>query len=321
MAERKWYENPDAFNNKGSNVSPRSEGPRDYVLRALSKLLGDDNKAMRLAIKLEPVLNSPQFLYDFGKDATSAVSHALNGHYEAAKDSGVKAGIGALSMAAPAVGGAAVRKFAPKIGAYEPSLATFLEGSKAPPQMYHGTNQWKILNNRKSDTPSGMYHPGAVDTATIDQFKGTRGDPSAPVQGFAAYEPEFAEVFTGSEEALPNIYPLRVRATNPFDIGNPAHRKAANIKTKNPLNLNYNDIEKNTHKIQMAGFDSYYDFEHGTHVSPQQRAKPTGIGVFDPGQIKSQFAEKFDYTSPLLGNAKGGVVIDDGNPAKRRKLI
>jgi len=110
MAERKWYENPDAFKEKESSISPRSEGPRDYVLSTLSKLLGDDNKAMRLAIKLEPVLNSPQFLYDLGKGSALAVSHAFNGQYEAAKDSGAKAGLGALGVAAPAGMGMATRR-------------------------------------------------------------------------------------------------------------------------------------------------------------------------------------------------------------------
>ena len=366
MAERKWYENPDAFKKKESNVSPRSEGPRDYVLRTLSKLLGDDNKAMRLAIKLEPVLNSPQFLYDLGKDATSAVSHALNGQYEAAKDSGVKAGLGALGVAAPAGLGMAMKGMSrqldniPRATAdYIPSsdrtiaAEQFMEGSKAPPLMYMGRGHTR--------------NPGEA----VTELSSDKGEGDANVAAWAAYEPEFAGQFAGGlpDEgagkflgqpdvyATPAIYPLKVRATNPFDIAEEEHRKllgfphlatkkdaeASNhfesVREGHPLPYSWKDLEKNLSKIREKGFDSYYDYETGTHEIVEEwpdlvqaandgkltfqskRKKPTGIAVFNSSQLKSPFAEKFDPREKNIGHAKGGTVIDDGNPAKRRKLI
>jgi hypothetical protein len=220
----------------------------------------------------------------------------------------------------------------------DPNLQNFYKGSAAPPVMYHGTNQLKVADQKAVVPDSGMWRPipeqerGSV---TIDKFTGTRGNPDAPVAGFAAFDPSFAKIFAdmGVGEGQ-NIYPLRVRATSLFDIANPKHRKLVKVK-KNPSKVkelknvgglrshldeypwDWHDIEYNTSNIKNAGFDSYLDYESNALKNP-----PTGIAVFDPGQFKSQFATKFDYTDPLLGNAKGGAItIDDGNPAKRRKLI
>ena len=372
MAERKWYENPDAFKKKESSISPRSEGPRDYVLRTLSKLLGDDNKAMRLAIKLEPVLNSPQFLYDLGKDSALAVSHALNGRYEAAKDSGVNAGLGALGVAAPAGLGMAMKGMSRQldnipraVADYIPSsdraiaAQQFMEGSHAPPTMYMGR--------------AHMRNPGEA----VTEFSSLTGEGDANVAGWAAYEPRFAErfagqmleddgiMFLGQKEMTPALYPLKVRATNPFDIAEPEHRKLLDLphlatkedvgadgmfkyesdEYKNafvgrPKSYSWKDLERHLAKIREKGFDSYYDYEHGTHdvvedwadvveeandgrmTFKSQRNKPTGIAVFNSSQLKSPFAEKFDPREKNIGRAKGGaIIIDDGNPAKRRKLI
>lgn len=215
----------------------------------------------------------------------------------------------------------------------DPRLQRYYEGSSAPPVMYHGTNQRKIAMQKSAVPDSGMRRPISEkerDALTIEQFIGARGDPDAPVAGFAAFEPSFAQAFDGGEGG--SIYPLRVRATNLFDIANPAHRKLVKIK-KDPKKVeglkedgwrfyndypwDWHDIEYNTSKIKKTGFDSYLDYEFDA-----LKNQPTGIAVFNPGQFKSQFATKFDYTDPLLGNAKGGAItIDDGNPAKRRKLI
>ena len=374
MAERKWYENPDAFKGPAANsgeLRSRSEGPRDYVLAGLTKMLGDDHKAALLAQKLEPVLNSPQFLYDFGKDATSAVSHALNGHYEAAKDSGVKAGIGALSMAAPAGLGRVMKGMTKRLDDIPRALADyipssdraiaaqqFMEGSHAPPLMYMGRGHTR--------------NPGEA----VTEFSSRTGEGDANVAGWAAYEPRFAERFAGEmpedgavkflgqQEATPALYPLKVRATNPFDIAEEEHRKLLGLphsatkedveangmfkyetdKYKNahvglPKSYTWKDLERHLAKIREKGFDSYYDYEHGTHDVVEdwtdvvenadgkfgfksQRNKPTGIAVFNSSQLKSPFAEKFDPREKNIGHAKGGaIIIDDGNPAKRRKLI
>jgi hypothetical protein len=206
------------------------------------------------------------------------------------------------------------------------AAAKYMEKSNAPPVMYHATNQ---------DRMSGFsnLYPEKVSTdkfgsQTVKQFSGTRGNPEAPVVGYAAFDPAFAERHAGFNniKAAPqtalnrqiSVYPVKVKATNIFDIANPEHRKMVGIE-KDPIrsesfmyqympdnkySWNWMDLEHNSDKIKKAGFDSYYDYEHGIN----SHYGKTGIGVFDPRQIKSEFARKYDPEHPDMGENRGGFI-------------
>ena len=196
----------------------------------------------------------------------------------------------------------------------EANLARHMEGSAAPPVMYHGTTRIKSWRS---------------DPGPIDKFQGGRGHPDAPVAAYAAFDPEFAARFANYNpmekpkntlKEQGHVYPLHVRATNIFDIVNPKHRELVSL-TRHPAkaeerhykNLpddkypwDWHDLEHNTHKIKKAGFDSFYDYE----TNALSKGPPSGIGVFDPAQIKSAIGNNgtFDPSDPDITKAEGGEV-------------
>ena len=196
----------------------------------------------------------------------------------------------------------------------EANLARHMEGSAAPPVMYHGTTRIKSWRS---------------DPGPIDKFQGDRGHPDAPVAAYAAFDPEFAARFANYDpmekpkntlKEQGHVYPLHVRATNIFDIANPKHRELVSL-TRHPAkaeerhykNLpddkypwDWHDLEHNTHKIKKAGFDSFYDYE----TNALSKAPPSGIGVFDPAQIKSATGNngQYDPNEPEIDKAEGGDV-------------
>jgi len=252
MAERKWYENPDAFKGPavaGGELRSRSEGPKDYVLSGLSKMLGDDHKAALLAQKLEPVINLPQFLYDFGKDSTLAVHHALNGHYEAATDAGMKAGIGAAAMALPVAGSAVASR---------------------------------IARNKVAPAVQNKVYRESGDRAPMDF-----GAPDMP-------EYAMRNVFSDAELAS-------IRETGRMLPAPPAMKRGV---------------------LKPAKGTKYFT---GTDTPTGQtlRVKTSNISEHEP--VDARFVDILDPKTgaykPILKAKGGAITIDDGNPAKRRKLI
>jgi hypothetical protein len=156
------------------------------------------------------------------------------------------------------------------------------------------------------------------------------------VAAYAAFDPEVAARFANYDpmekpkntlKEQGHIYPLHVRATNIFDIANPKHRELVSL-TRYPAkaeerhykNLpddkypwDWHDLEHNTHKIKKAGFDSFYDYE----TNALSKDPPSGIGVFDPAQIKSATGNngQYDPSEPEINKAEGGEVdVQYDNP-------
>jgi len=75
----------------------------------------------------------------------------------------------------------------------------------------------------------------------------------------------------------------------------------------------------NTHKIKKAGFDSFYDYE----TNALSKATPSGIGVFDPAQIKSAVGNngQYDLNEPEINKAEGGYIHDPERDIRHALLL
>lgn len=145
---------------------------------------------------------------------------------------------------------------------------------------------------------------------------------------FVTPDPKFAETFTGlvrgvgkggkefiDEQGMtPNIMPLYVRATNPFDYENPDHvakivehlHKTRQFEGVQPAwfeggkwdKIEDRDVQK---AIKDLGYDSFYVSEGGVK----------NLGVYDPRQVKSATGNigTFDPKNPsiLKGVGVGGT--------------
>lgn len=108
----------------------------------------------------------------------------------------------------------------------------------------------------------------------------------------------------------PNIMPVHVRTTNPFNPANPEHVSA--LQQINPQ-LPFDEIGRTSvmerpevqDAIKAAGFDAFYTTEGGNR----------NLGLFDPRQLKSKTGNvgTYDIDDPRLGYAVGGSVdvLDD----------
>ena len=156
----------------------------------------------------------------------------------------------------------------------------------------------------EDNNPIVMYHGTGGDFDTFKRnFRGAI---------FVTPDPQFAELFTGlvkgvgkggkefvDEQAkTPNIMPLYVKASNPFDYDNPDH--VANVMERlkksgsgiqpawfeggNWSRIEDIDVQQ---AIKALGFDSFYVQEGGIKnlavYDPKQLKSATGnIGTFDP---------------------------------------
>jgi hypothetical protein len=103
--------------------------------------------------------------------------------------------------------------------------------------------------------------------------------------------------------AGPNIMPVYVRTTNPFDFANPEHIAALKeIYPELPALNRTSAIElpEVQDAIKKAGFDAFYTAEGGNR----------NIGVFQPTQLKSAIGNQgtYDVTNPLISKKDGGSV-------------
>lgn len=103
--------------------------------------------------------------------------------------------------------------------------------------------------------------------------------------------------------AGPNIMPVYIRTTNPFDFANPEH--VASLKAIYPdlpeLNRTSRlELPEVQDAIKKAGFDAFYTAEGGNR----------NIGLFQPTQLKSAIGNvgTYDVTNPLISKKDGGLV-------------
>jgi hypothetical protein len=151
--------------------------------------------------------------------------------------------------------------------------------------------------------PQVMYHGGQAARGNFEAFEGD--------VIFVTPDIKFAEQFSGGQlgislNAQPTIIPLYVKASNPFDYDNPAHRKmilnelmesvplfksAPNIDDMRQViddslsaigkESNYTNIEapEVQDAIKKLGFDSFYVKENDVK----------NLAVYKPEQLKSVF--------------------------------
>lgn len=151
--------------------------------------------------------------------------------------------------------------------------------------------------------PLVMYHG---TPANFEEFgTGPRG------AIFVSSDPKFANDYAGGEYSFdiggtPNIMPLYVKASNPFDYSNPEHvKKIQDLIPKTgeeyfdaPISdLSSGDwaiieLKVVQDAIKKAGFDAFYVKEEGVR----------NLGVFDPTQIKSAIGNvgTFDPKNPSI---------------------
>ena len=107
----------------------------------------------------------------------------------------------------------------------------------------------------------------------------------------------------------PNIMPVHVRVTNPFDALIPEHLEALKkVNADLPFDsmhrtsvLEQPEVQK---AIKDAGFDAFYTNEAGNR----------NLGIFSPEQIKSAIGNEgtFDPTNPIITKKDGGsVTVED----------
>jgi hypothetical protein len=174
----------------------------------------------------------------------------------------------------------------------EANKAKFLENTKVPNVMYHGTT--KDFNQFMAPNERGV---------------------------FLSPNPKFAESFAsdaaGSRRGA-NIMPVHVNATNPFDLDNPKHRESLGNMMEN---LNFGNAH--TGFINRAGHEGPNTWVYLEMPSVQKSIKDMGhdsyfvkeggvknLSIYDPRQIKSAIGNRgtFDPTSPDITKAEGGLM-------------
>ena len=173
----------------------------------------------------------------------------------------------------------------------EANLAKFLDQSKIPQRLYHGTGDdiKEFKNSRIGAMGPGTYLTESPQNAsaysTITNRKGSANQP--------------------------NVMPVYVQAKNPFVI--------SDVNKSNEELFKYFDPEGKLtddeviRKVLDAGYDSIY-------------AKSTGeVNVLDPKKIKSAIGNRgtYDVSEPDINKAQGGLahMAGGGTPEPKRKSI
>ena len=198
-----------------------------------------------------------------------------------AKGGAVHMGIGGLLKLKNAVKGA--QKVLPA-AERDANLAKFLEPSKIPQRLYHGTGDdiKEFRNSRIGAMGPGVYlaesPKNASEYSIITNRKGSANQP--------------------------NVMPVYLQTKNPFVISDVNNSSEELFKHFDPTGkLSDDEVIR---KVLDAGYDSIY-------------AKATGeINVLDPRRIKSAISNRgtYDITDPDISKAKGGGVhFDEGGAA------
>lgn len=172
-------------------------------------------------------------------------------------------------------------------GATRPTLNS--RGGRIYPTIEGIENFWKWFGNSKTVDSSGrpnVYYHGTARTG-IRSFSGDRG-----YAGHFALDPKFAEDFANSRHAdaidsgtdveygdAATIYPVYLKCERIFNIYDKADRESIGLYDDSEA-YGYEDVENFKNEIVNAGYDSTFDFEHGT-------PEITGIAVVNANQIKS----------------------------------
>ena len=164
-----------------------------------------------------------------------------------------------------------------------------------------------------------MYH--GTTYPNIDKFKGRRG-----VAGHFAFDNMFARSFAHNAQANaeergeegdlnPQIYPVHISAKRLFDARNPEHMNEIGVGPRK--DWDFRDLERHVPDMKKTGFDSFLDFEHGTHYDDGEPMNPSGIAVFHPHQVKSAIGNNghFDPHDPDITKSGGGDVEGMMHPA------
>ena len=183
-----------------------------------------------------------------------------------------------------------------------------------PPRQYEtpAFKTWfgksKMVN--EDGTPMVMYH-GANDSRAANSGKGRKRDFTTFKQNrqgliFVTPDPEFTAIYFAKGERA-RIYPLYVKAENPFDYSNPAHvaklfgpddsklmtgryvsgrKDEMLIRRSEVEDGDWMTLEAISDVIRKSGFDSMYMLEEGF----------TNLAVFDPIQLKSATGNRGTYS-------------------------
>ena len=152
--------------------------------------------------------------------------------------------------------------------------------------------------------PRIMYH-GTVwtDISKFESYRAQKG-----IAGFFAFDPAFAADFAKmyAEEyenegvrKSPTVYPVYLSLKKVFDVRKKSDREEIDWEIQpGSLGWDWADLEDSVNAMKRAGFDGYIDFEFGSNKPP------TGIAVFNPGDIKSAIGNRgtFDRADPDIRN-------------------
>lgn len=150
---------------------------------------------------------------------------------------------------------------------------------------------------KAEDYARGRAWEDAIETPDIGSFE------------FRQQEEDFEDDL--GDDRRPHILPLYVRAENPWDFRNQAHREALAAATGlEPKAFEEGDawtIEQNADAIRDAGFDSFYVWDNQDPSSSRSEDDVT-LGVFSPSQLKSAIGNRgtFDGSNPDIRYAGEG---------------
>jgi hypothetical protein len=179
------------------------------------------------------------------------------------------------------------------------NLAKFLEGSKAPPTVYHATSQdvnqfspKKMGSNTKHPTAKLGFFTAANPESTEDFISSTSG------------------ISKGLYESGANIMPLHLSIKNPYEIPSSQYM----LQSMALQNMKKKDAEKFIQEFKDSLIQEGHD---GLLI----KANPRGLAkgneyssdnwvAFEPEQIKSAISNRgtYDITDPDISKAKGGVL-------------
>ena len=187
------------------------------------------------------------------------------------------------------------------------NLAKFLEGSVAPPVVYHST---------KSDfdkfSPTKLGHNTQHPTSKFGVFTAT--DPKS-TEEFISPQRGSSK---GKYESGANIMPLHLSIKNPIEISSSDFMLQAmglgNMKKKTADKL----VKDFVNEAKAKGYDGLVIRSSPNSLTKGAEFSSDNWVAFDPSQIKSAIGNvgTFDPTNPVITKAQGGYVTKKTKGAK-----
>lgn len=205
-----------------------------------------------------------------------------------------------------------IQEFNPALGLEKPGQAGATFASKNPDFSAIFARDAKISNPH----PERQLTPEQIEQAKKNAeqyFRDTYADmpehADAMIKSIQEGKPigeaedALKEAYRDLIPAGPNIMPVYVRTTNPFDFANPEHIAALKEIYPDLPALNRTsaiELPEVQNAIRKAGFDAFYTAEGGNR----------NIGLFEPTQLKSAIGNvgTYDVTNPLISKKDGGSV-------------